>query len=42
VAGAYSRYWEPYIAISLMYLVLTWALSTLAKRLEANQHTPGR
>ena len=23
VAGAYSRYWEPYLAISAMYLVLT-------------------
>ena len=42
VAGAYSRYWEPYIAISLMYLVLTMLLSRFAKRLEANQHAPGR
>jgi len=42
VAGAYSRYWEPYIAISLMYLVLTWTLSTLAKRLEARQQPSGR
>ncbi len=41
VAGAYSRYWEPYIAISAMYLVLTWALSSLAKRLEAKQHNHG-
>ena len=23
VAGAYSRYWEPYLAISAVYLVLT-------------------
>ena len=25
VAGAYSRYWEPYLAISAVYLVLTLA-----------------
>jgi polar amino acid transport system permease protein len=42
VAGAYSRYWEPYLAISLVYLVLTLALSLLAKRLEAPAHLRGR
>lgn len=42
VAGAYSRYWEPYLAISALYLVLTWLLSLLAKRLEAPEHTRGR
>jgi polar amino acid transport system permease protein len=42
VAGAYSRYWEPYLAISAMYLVLTLTLSTLAKRLEAPAHLRGR
>ncbi len=42
VAGAYSRYWEPYLAISAMYLVLTLLLSGLAKRLEAPQHLRGR
>jgi polar amino acid transport system permease protein len=42
VAGAYSRYWEPYLAISAMYLVLTLALSLLAKRLEAPAHLRGR
>jgi polar amino acid transport system permease protein len=42
VAGAYSRYWEPYLAISAMYLVLTLVLSTLAKRLEAPPHLRGR
>lgn len=41
VAGAYSRYWEPYLAISAMYLFLTWTLSLLAKRLEAPVHTRG-
>ena len=38
VAGAYSRYWEPYLAISAVYLVLTLTLSLLAKRLEAPAH----
>ena len=42
VAGAYSRYWEPYLAISALYLLLTWALSRLAKRLEAPAHARGR
>ena len=42
VAGAYSRYWEPYLAISLLYLALTLVLSTLAKKLEAPAHLRGR
>jgi len=42
VAGAYSRYWEPYLAISALYLILTLLLSTLAKRLEAPAHQRGR
>lgn len=42
VAGAYSRYWEPYLAISAIYLVLTLTLSLLAKRLEAPAHLRGR
>jgi polar amino acid transport system permease protein len=42
VAGAYSRYWEPYLAISAMYLVLTLTLSLLARRLEAPAHLRGR
>jgi polar amino acid transport system permease protein len=42
VAGAYSRYWEPYLAISVVYLVLTLALSLLAKRLEAPAAQRGR
>ena len=42
VAGAYSRYWEPYLAISVIYLVLTLTLSLLAKRLEAPAHLRGR
>jgi polar amino acid transport system permease protein len=42
VAGAYSRYWEPYLLISAVYLVLTLLLSVLAKRLEAPEHLRGR
>jgi polar amino acid transport system permease protein len=42
VAGAYSRYWEPYLAISAMYLIITLVLSSLAKRLEAPAHLRGR
>ena len=42
VAGAYSRYWEPYLAISAIYLVLTLVLSTLAKRLETPAYQRGR
>ena len=42
VAGAYSRYWEPYLAISAVYLVLTLLLSVLARRLEAPAHLRGR
>lgn len=42
VAGSYSRYWEPYLAISAIYLVLTLLLSILAKRLEAPAHLRGR
>jgi polar amino acid transport system permease protein len=34
VAGAYSRYWEPYLAISLLYLIMTGVLTMAAKRLE--------
>ncbi len=42
VAGAYARYWEPYLAISAVYLVLTLTLSLLAKRLEAPAHLRGK
>lgn len=34
VAGTYSRYWEPYITISLMYLIMTMGLSWIVSRLE--------
>ena len=35
VAGAYSRYWEPYLTISFMYWVLTLGLAWAVKNLEA-------
>lgn len=34
VAGAYSRYWEPYLTISVMYWTLTMGLAYGVKRLE--------
>jgi polar amino acid transport system permease protein len=34
VAGAYSRYWEPYLAISVVYWLMTLALTTMLRRLE--------
>ena len=34
VAGAYGRYWEPYLAIALMYWLMTLALATGLRRLE--------
>jgi polar amino acid transport system permease protein len=35
VAGAYSRYWEPYLTISFMYWILTLGLAWVVKKLEA-------
>ena len=36
VAGVYSRYWEPYLTISFLYLALTmlmaWGVAWLEKR----------
>ena len=34
VAGTYSRYWEPYLTISLIYLVMTLALAAVVDRME--------
>jgi polar amino acid transport system permease protein len=42
VAGAYARYWEPYLLISALYLVLTLTLSLLARRRETPPHLRGR
>ena len=35
VAGAYSRYWEPYLVISLMYWLMTLGLAYGVRKLEA-------
>ena len=35
VSGAYARYWEPYLTISVIYWVITLALSALVRHLEA-------
>jgi polar amino acid transport system permease protein len=35
VAGAYSRYWEPYLTISLVYWLLTLGLASVVRHLEA-------
>ena len=42
VAGAYSRYWEPYLAISAVYLVLSLARAVVAKRFEVPAYQRGR
>ena len=39
VAGAYSRYWEPYLTIAVMYWTLTLGLAYVVRRLE---HRYGR
>jgi len=36
VAGAYARYWEPYLAISLAYWVMTLAMTAGLRRLETH------
>lgn len=41
VAGAYSRYWEPYITISLIYLVMTLALAAVVERMEKRYKEAG-
>lgn len=41
VAGAYSRYWEPYIAISIIYLIMTLALAAVVDRMEARYKAAG-
>ena len=42
VAGAYARYWEPYLAISLVYWLMTLALTTALRRLEDHLHRSER
>ena len=41
-AGAYARYWEPYIAISIIYLIITLTLSFWASKLEVSSKKSGR
>jgi polar amino acid transport system permease protein len=36
VAGAYARYWEPYLAISLAYWVMTLAMTAGLRKLETH------
>ena len=42
VAGAYSRYWEPYITISVVYFTMTICLASLVSQLERKYAAPGR
>ncbi|HPI39328.1 MAG TPA: amino acid ABC transporter permease [Pseudobdellovibrionaceae bacterium] len=42
IAGTYSRYWEPYIAVSIIYLVLTMGLAYLVSRLEKHYEKSDR
>jgi len=34
VSGAYARYWEPYLTISVIYWVITLLLSAFVQHLE--------
>ncbi|RFB71317.1 MULTISPECIES: amino acid ABC transporter permease [unclassified Herbaspirillum] len=42
VAGSYSRYWEPYITISVVYFSMTICLAMLVARLEKKYSAPSR
>ena len=42
VAGAYARYWEPYLAISLAYWAMTLVLTIALRRLETHLHRSER
>lgn len=42
VAGNYSRYWEPYITISVVYFSMTICLAMLVSKLEKKYHVPSR
>lgn len=39
-AGAYARYWEPYLCISMLYLVITLIMSYFVHRLERKYQNP--
>lgn len=43
VAGAYSRFWEPYITVAILYLILTYLFSKVIKYAEnrfSNSYVP--
>jgi glutamine transport system permease protein len=43
VAGAYQRFWEPYITIAILYLLLTWVLTKIIAYVEkrySNSYVP--
>ncbi|MFC4161644.1 amino acid ABC transporter permease [Chitinimonas lacunae] len=40
-AGAYSRFWEPYLAIAFAYLIMTLVLAALVERLEKRYQAAG-
>lgn len=42
VAGSYSRYWEPYITISVVYFSMTICLAMLVAKLERKYSAPSR
>lgn len=42
VAGSYSRYWEPYITISVVYFSMTICLAMIVARLEKKYNAPSR
>ena len=41
VACAYSRYWEPYITISFIYLIMTQAMAAVVERMEKKYKEAG-
>ena len=36
VAGAYGRYWEPYLAVALIYWLMTFVLTLGLRKLETH------
>jgi polar amino acid transport system permease protein len=41
VAGAYSRYWEPYLTISFLYLIITLLMAAGVNKLEKHYQSSG-
>lgn len=45
VAGAYQRFWEPYITVAILYLVLTWVFTRVIAYVEkrySNSYIPSQ